>query len=52
MLWHKQAIFKSKGDKLSSPAEGRIRTQRVVSETQTPADCMTAATRLSYQGSS
>ena len=27
MLWHRQAIFKSKGDKLSSSAEGRIRTQ-------------------------
>ena len=27
MLWHKQANFKSKGDKLSSSAECRIRTQ-------------------------
>ena len=27
MLWHKQAIFESKGDKLSSSAEFRIRTQ-------------------------
>ena len=27
MLWHRQAIFESKGDKLSSSAEGRIRTQ-------------------------
>ena len=26
MLWHRQAIFESKGDKLSSPAESRIRT--------------------------
>ena len=26
-LWHKQAIFESKGDKLSSSAECRIRTQ-------------------------
>ena len=26
MLWHRQAIFESKGDKLSSPAECRIRT--------------------------
>ena len=26
MLWHRQAIFESKGDKLSSSAEGRIRT--------------------------
>ena len=28
MLWHRQAIFESKGDKLSSPAEGRIRTHQ------------------------
>ena len=27
MLWHRQAIFKSKGDKLSSSAEGRIWTR-------------------------
>ena len=27
MLWHRQAIFESKGDKLSSSAECRIRTQ-------------------------
>ena len=27
MLWHRQAIFKSKGDKLSTSAECRIRTQ-------------------------
>ena len=27
MLWHRQAIFKSNGDKLSSSAEGRIWTQ-------------------------
>ena len=27
MLWHRQAIFDSKGDKLSSSAECRIRTQ-------------------------
>ena len=26
MLWHRQAKFESKGDKLSSSAEGRIRT--------------------------
>ena len=29
MLWHRQAIFESKGDKLSSSAECRIGTQRV-----------------------
>ena len=27
MIWHRQAIFESKGDKLSSSAECRIRTQ-------------------------
>ena len=27
MLWHRQVIFESKGDQLSSSAEGRIRTQ-------------------------
>ena len=27
MLWHRQVIFESKGDKLSSSAESRIRTQ-------------------------
>ena len=26
MLWHRQAMFESKGEKLSSSAEGRIRT--------------------------
>ena len=41
MLWHRQAIFESKGDKLSSFAECRIRTQRV-SETQSSADWMPA----------
>ena len=41
MLWHRQAIFESKGDKLSSSAEGRIRTQRV-SDPYSPADWMPA----------
>ena len=41
LLWHRQAIFESKGDKLSSSAESRIRTQGV-SETQSPADWMPA----------
>ena len=41
MLWHRQAIFESKGDNLSSSAECRIRTQRV-SETQSSADWMPA----------
>ena len=41
MVWHRQAIFKSKGDKLSSSAECRIWTQRV-SGTESPADWMPA----------
>ena len=41
MLWHRQAIFESKGDKLSSSAESRIRTQGVY-ETQSSADWMPA----------
>ena len=41
MLWHRQAIFESKGDKLSSSAESRIRTQGF-SETQSSADWMPA----------
>ena len=41
MLWHRQAIFESKGDELSSSAEGRIRTQRV-SYTYSSADWMLA----------
>ena len=41
MLWHRQAIFESKGDNLYSSAKCRIRTQRV-SETQSSADWMPA----------
>ena len=41
MLWHRQTIFKSKGDRLSSSAESRFRTQRV-SDTYSPADWMPA----------
>ena len=41
MLWHRQAIFESKGDKLSSSAEYRIRTHRA-SDTKSPADWMAA----------
>ena len=41
MLWHRQAIFESKWDKLSYSAECRIRTQRV-SGTESPADWMPA----------
>ena len=41
ILWHRQAIFESKGDTLSSSAEWRSPTQRV-SETQSPSDWMPA----------
>ena len=41
MLWHRQEIFESKGDKLSSFAECRIRTQRAYG-TEFPADRMPA----------
>ena len=41
MLWHRQAIFESRGDKLSSSVECRIRTQGVF-ETQFSADWMPA----------
>ena len=47
ILWHRQAIFESKGDKLSSSAECRIRTQRVC-ETQSSADWMPAASWHSH----
>ena len=40
MVWHRQAIFKSKGDKLSSSAECRIWTR--VFGTEFPADWMPA----------
>ena len=36
MLWHRQAIFEQKGDKLSSSADSRIRS--MVSRTISPAD--------------
>ena len=39
MLWHRQAIFESKGDKLSSSAECRIRTWKS-QDTYSPADWM------------
>ena len=39
MLWHRQAIFKSKGDKMSSSAESRIRTHQGLRH-QFPADWM------------
>ena len=41
MLWHMQAIFEPKGDKLSFPDECKIRTQRV-SGTESPAVWMPA----------
>ena len=40
MLWHRQVIFKSKGDKVSSSAECRIWTR--VFGTESPADWMPA----------
>ena len=43
MLWHRQAVFESKWDKLSSSAEYRIRT--TVSGTKCP-----QINQLSYQG--
>ena len=39
MLWHRQAIFESKGDTLSFSAECRIRSWEV-SDTNSPADWM------------
>ena len=39
MLWHRQAIFKSKGDKLSTSAECRVRTWKS-QDTYSPADWM------------
>ena len=39
MLWHRQAIFESKGDKLSSSAECRVRTWKS-QDTYSPADWM------------
>ena len=41
MLWHRQAIFESKGDKLSSSAEAGFEPIRV-SDTKSPADWMLA----------
>ena len=40
MLWQRQTIFESKGDKLSSSFECRIRTR--ISRTESPADWMPA----------
>ena len=49
MLWHRQAIFESKGDKLSSSAERRTRTR--VSGTESLTDRMPADKRLSHRAS-
>ena len=51
MLWHRQVIFESKGDMLSSSAECRIRTRQglrhqIASKTECP-----LTNRLSYRGS-
>ena len=51
MLWHKQAIFKSKRDKLSSSAECRIRTQGSQTPIHQQTECL-LTNRLSYRGSS
>ena len=51
MLWHRQAIFESKGDKLSSSAESRIRTQGVQTPIRQQTECL-LTNRLSYRGSS
>ena len=52
MLWCKQAILDSKGDKLSSSAECRIRSWEVW-DTKSPAQTYCPLTnRLSYRGSS
>ena len=50
MLWHRQAIFESKGDKLASSVECRIRTQRV-SGTESPADytCVRVSYHIDYK---
>ena len=47
ILWHRQVIFKSKGDKLSSSAGCRIRTHGVWNRSECP-----RTKRLNYQGSS
>ena len=51
MLWHRQAIFESKGDKLSSSAESRIRTQGSLKPNLQQTECL-LTNRLSYRGSS
>ena len=51
MLWHRQAIFESKGDKLSSSAECRIRTQGLRHFFRQQTECL-LTNRLSYRGSS
>ena len=52
MLWHKQAIFKSKGTKLSSSAECRIWTRVFVTESLADGIERQLTDRLSYRGSS
>ena len=47
-LWHRQAIFESKGDKLSSSVECRIRTK--VFATESPADRMPADNPIELSG--
>ena len=51
ILWHRQAIFKSKVDKLSSSAECRIWTQGPRHQNCQQTECP-LTNRLSYRGSS
>ena len=51
MYWHRQAIFESKGDKLSSSAKCRIRTWKSQTPIRQQTECP-LTNRLSYRGSS
>ena len=50
MLWHRQAIFGSKGDKLLSAAECTIRTQGLWNRisSRLNARCQSRATKMQY----
>ena len=51
MLWHRQAIFESKGEKLSSSVECRVRTGSLKTPIRQQTECL-LTNRLSYRGSS
>ena len=51
VLWHKQAIFESKGNKLPSCNKTRIRTEVPVNPTVQQTEC-SRSNSLSYRGSS